>query len=103
MLIVVTKVTSQPQETIEVEIAEVKEEETIDEPEPEPEIEPPPEPPDEYVEVQVDTPSVSVSEMVSPAPPTTEPLSVKPAPQDSVAIIKSPVTMKSMTGSRTPR
>ncbi len=102
VLIVVTKVTSQPQETIEVEIAEVKEEETIDEPEPEPEIEPPPEPPDEYVEVQVDTPSVSVSEMVSPAPPTTEPLSVKPAPQDSVAIIKSPVTMRSMTGSRTP-
>ena len=102
VLIVVTKVTSQPEETIEVEIAEVKEEETIEEQQEEPEIEPPPEPPDEYVDVQVDTPSVSVSEMVSPAPPTTEPLSVKPAPQDSVAIIKSPVTMKSMTGSRTP-
>ena len=102
VLIVVTQVTSQPQETIEVEIAEVKEEETIEEQQEEPEIEPPPEPPDEYVDVQVDTPSVSVSEMVSPAPPTTEPLSVKPAPQDAVAIIKSPVTMRRMAGSRTP-
>ena len=101
VLIVVTQVTSQPQETIEVEIAEVKEPETIDEPEPEPEPEPPPEPPDDYVDVQVDTPSVTVSEMNAPTP-TTEPLSVKPAPQDSVAIIKSPVKMSNIVGSRSP-
>ena len=101
VLIVVTQVTSQPQETIEVEIAETKEEEQLEEEQPEEEPEPPPEPPDEYVDVQVDTPSVTVSEMNAPTP-TSEPLSVKPAPQDSVAIIKSPVTMRSMTGSRTP-
>ena len=101
VLIVVTKVTSQPQETIEVEIAETKEEEQLEEEQPEEEPEPPPEPPDEYVDVQVDTPSVTVSEMNAPTP-TSEPLSVKPAPQDSVAIIKSPVTMRSMTGSRSP-
>lgn len=101
VLIVVTKVTSQPQETIEVEIAETKEEEPLEEEQPEEEPEPPPEPPDEYVDVQVDTPSVTVSEMNAPTP-TSEPLSVKPAPQDSVAIIKSPVTMRSMTGSRSP-
>ena len=101
VLIVVTQVTSQPQETIEVEIAETKEEEQLEEEQPEEEPEPPPEPPDEYVDVQVDTPSVTVSEMNAPTP-TSEPLSVKPAPQDSVAIIKSPVTMGSMTGSRSP-
>ena len=101
VLIVVTKVTSQPQETIEVEIAETKEEEQIEEDQPEEEPEPPPEPPDEYVDVQVDTPSVTVSEMNAPTP-TTEPLSVKPAPQDSVAIIKSPVTMSNIVGSRSP-
>ncbi len=101
VLIVVTQVTSQPQETIEVEIAETKEEEQLEEEQPEEEPEPPPEPPDEYVDVQVDTPSVTVSEMNAPTP-TSEPLSVKPAPQDSVAIIKSPVTMRSMTGSRSP-
>ena len=101
VLIVVTQVTSQPQETIEVEIAETKEEEKIEEDQPEEEPEPPPEPPDEYVDVQVDTPSVTVSEMNAPTP-TTEPLSVKPAPQDSVAIIKSPVTMSRIVGSRSP-
>ena len=77
VLIVVTQVTSQPQETIEVEIADVKDPEPEPEPDPEPEPEPPPEPPDEYVDVQVDTPSVTVSEMNAPTP-TTEPLSVKP-------------------------
>ena len=101
VLIVVTQVTSQSQGTIEVEIAETKEEEQLEEEQPEEEPEPPPEPPDEYVDVQVDTPSVTVSEMNAPTP-TSEPLSVKPAPQDSVAIIKSPVTMRSMTGSRSP-
>ncbi len=101
VLIVVTEVTSQPQETIEVEIAETKEEEQIEEEQPEEEPEPPPEPPDEYVDVQVDTPSVTVSEMNAPTP-TSEPLSVKPAPQDSVAIIKSPVTISTIRGSRSP-
>ena len=101
VLIVVTEVTSQPQETIEVEIAETKEEEQIEEEQPEEEPEPPPEPPDEYVDVQVDTPSVTVSEMNAPTPPS-EPLSVKPAPQDSVAIIKSPVTISTIRGSRSP-
>ena len=43
VLIVVTKVTSQPEETIEVEIADVKDPEPEPEPEPEQEPEPPPE------------------------------------------------------------
>ena len=36
-----------------------------------------------------------------PSPPSTQ-VSVKPAPQDTVAFVDSPVKMKSMTGSRTP-
>ena len=102
VIAVVTFVTGGPKETITVDIASAVEEEAPLEEEQEQEIEEPP-PPDETVDIQVDTPVVGpVSDMVSPAPPTNEPLSVKPATEDSVAIIKSPVTMRSMTGSRSP-
>ena len=102
-LIVITAVQGQQKDSVTVEIASaVEDPEELKDEEPEPEIEPP-EPPEETPDIQVDTPVVGpVSDMVSNAPPTNEPLSVKPAQQESVAIIKSPVTMRSMAGSRNP-
>lgn len=101
-LIVITAVTGQKKDVIVVDIASAVEEEAELQEEQEQEIEEPP-PPDETVDIQVDTPVVGpVTDMVSPTPPTNEPVSVKPATQDSVALIKSPVTMKSMAGSRNP-
>lgn len=103
ILIVITAIQGRTKEVIQVDIARPVEEEQELEEEQEQEIEEPP-PPDETVDVQVDTPIVGpVSDIVTPnTPPTTEPVSVKPATQDSVALIKSPVTMKSMAGSRSP-
>ena len=101
-LIVITAITGQQKVTIQVDIAKIQEEETELEEEQE-EIEEPP-PPDEQVEVQVDTPIVCpVNDVVTPtATPVNEPVSVKPAAEESVALIKSPVKMNSMTGSRIP-
>ena len=102
VLIVITAIQGQSKQTILVDIAHVQEEEAELEEQQEQEevVETPP---DETVDVTVDTPSVTVSDMVTPnATPQNEPVSVKPATQDSVALIKSPVTMRSMTGSRTP-
>jgi hypothetical protein len=100
-LIVITAVTSQPKKTIEIEVARVQEEEQKLEDEVEPEVEPE-KPPEEQVDVQVDTPTMNNIDVSTPQPVQNEPVSVKPATQDSVAIIKSPVTMRSMTGSRSP-
>ncbi len=104
VLVVVTAVTGQVQETITVDIASAIEEEAPleEEQDIEEDVEPPP--PDEYVDIQVDTPVVGpVSSMVAPtAAAPAGPVSVKPATQDSVALIKSPVQMRSMTGSRSP-
>lgn len=102
-LIVVTAITGQTKQTIQIDIAKAIEEEAPLEEDPPPE-EVEPEPVEETVEVVVDTPVVGpVTDVVVPqATPVNEPVSVKPATQDSVAIIKSPVTMRSMTGSRTP-
>ena len=103
VLCVVTMISGQKKESIVVDIAqiedepeELKEEEEI----PPDDIEPPPM---EDVEITVDTPNPNPVATVTPvpSPPSTQ-VSVKPAPMDSVAIVKSPVTMKSMTGSRTP-
>jgi hypothetical protein len=102
-LIVITAITGQTKETIQIDIAKAVEDEApLEDETPPEEIEP--EPVDETVEVVVDTPVVGpVTDVVVPqATPVNEPVSVKPATQDSVAIIKSPVTMRSMTGSRTP-
>lgn len=102
VLIVITAVTGQTKETITVDIASAVEDDAPLEDEQEQEIEEVT-PPEETVEIQVDTPVVGpVTDSVAPAPPTNEPVSVKPATQDSVALIKSPVTMRSMTGSRSP-
>ena len=101
-LIVITAVQSQRQTVIDVNLSQPVEDPAPLEDEPEPEVEPP-DPPEEMPDIQVDTPVVGPqTEMISNAPPSNEPVSVKPAPQDAVAIIKSPVTMKSMSGSRTP-
>ena len=103
ILVVVTAVTGQNRDAIQVEIARVQDEEQALEEQQEPEEIEEQTPPEEVVDVQVDTPNVSQVDVVTPAAtPTSEPVSVKPASQDSVALIKSPVTMRSMTGSRTP-
>ena len=103
-LIVITAVQGQKKNVIEVHVAEVQEEEAaleeqMDE-EPPDDIEPPPM---EDVEIMVDTPTPGPVSEITPvaAPPSTQ-VSVKPATQDTVAFVDSPVKMKSMTGSRTP-
>ena len=104
VLIVVTAVTGQNKQTIQVDIASAQDDDTelVDEPEPEEEIEEQT-PPEEPLDITVDMPNVNVNDVVTPqATPQNEPVTVKPAAQDTVALIKSPVTMKSMTGSRTP-
>ena len=102
VLCVVTMISSQKKTVINVDIAQIEDQEEIKE-----EDDPPPDdiepPPIEEVEITVDTPNPNpISEIApAPTPPSTQ-VSVKSAPMDSVAIIKSPVTMKSMTGSRNP-
>ena len=103
VLCVVTMISGQRKDSIVVDIApiedepeELKEEDEI----PPDDIEPPPM---EEVEIMVDTPNPGPVSTVTPVPsPPSAQVSVKPAPMDSVAIVKSPVTMRSMTGSRTP-
>ena len=103
VLIVVTAITGQNKQTIQVDIARAQEDEAeLQEEQEEQEVEEQT-PPEETVDVQVDTPTVSTVDVVTPtATPQNEPVTVKPAAQDSVALIKSPITMRSMTGSRTP-
>ena len=103
ILIVITAIQGQTKQTIQVDIARAQDEEAELEEEEEQQEEVVETPPDEQVDVTVDTPNVAVADVVTPsATPQNEPVSVKPAAQDSVALIKSPVTMRSMTGSRTP-
>ena len=102
VLIVVTAVTGQNRETIQVDIARAQDEEEELKEEQEPEEIEEQTPPEEVVDVQVDTPSVSQVDVTPPAPVQNEPVSVKPATQDAVLLIKSPVTMRAMASSRTP-
>ena len=103
ILCVVTMISGQKKDTITVDIAQIEEEaEELKEEEeiPPDDIEPPPM---EDVEITVDTPTPGPVSTVTPvATPPAQQVSVKPATMDSVAFVKSPVTMKSMTGSRTP-
>lgn len=102
VLVVVTAVNSEKDDVLQILIADKVEDPDLEPDEPDPEIEPP-EPPDEVPEIVVDNPVIGPpSEMISDAPPTTEPLSVKPAPQDTVMKIKSPVSMAGIASSRTP-
>lgn len=105
-LIVFTMVSENKAKDLEITIAPVEKDEIVQEetPEEEPPDEPPPEPPPmEDVEIMVDNPTPGPVSQMTPvaAPPATQ-VSVKPATQDTVAIINSPVKMKSMVGSRTP-
>ena len=103
VLIVITAITGQTKQTIQVDIARAQEDEAELEEEQEQEEVEEQTPPEETVDVQVDTPNVNVTDVSTPnQTPQNEPVTVKPATQDSVALIKSPVTMRSMTGSRTP-
>lgn len=102
VLIVITAVTGQNKETIQVDIARAQEDEAdLQEEQEEQEVEQDT-PPEEMVDVTVDTPNLQLDVATPQATPQNEPVSVKPATQDSVALIKSPITMKSMTGSRNP-
>ena len=105
-LIVFTMVSENKAKALEITVAQVEKDEVVQEetPEEEPPDEPPPEPPPmEDVEIMVDNPTPGPVSQMTPvaAPPATQ-VSVKPATQDTVAIINSPVKMKSMVGSRTP-
>ena len=101
VLIVVTAVTGQNRETITVDIANTSEEDVLEDQQ-EPEDVEEQTPPEEVVDVQVDMPNISEVDVSTPTPAQNEPVSVKPATQDSVALIKSPITMRAMAGSRTP-
>ena len=102
ILIVVTAVTGQNKQVIQADIASMQDEEETLQDEPEPEEVEEQTPPEEPLDITVDTPNVNIADTTPQATPVNEPVTVKPAAQDSVALIKSPVTMKSMTGSRTP-
>ena len=104
VMIVLTAMSSFKEDTIEVTIAEAQEDQDVveqqDEPEPPDDIEPPPM---EDVEIVVDTPMPGPVSNLTPTPsPPSQQVSVKPATQDTVAFVDSPVKMKSMVGSRTP-
>lgn len=103
-LIVITAVTDRDREVITLDIAKVQEEdsplEEVQDLEPEP---PPEQPPDEAVDVVVDTPVVGpIADVQTPVVASAEPVSVKPAQEDSVAIIKSPVSFSGIKGARDP-
>ena len=102
VLIVVTAVQGPKDEERSFEVATPDEEE--DKPEDEPEK--PPEPqeiPDDIPPIEVDIPITGpVSDVVSPAPVSDQPVSMKPAERDTVSLVKSPVMMRSMSSSRTP-
>ncbi len=70
---------------------------------PEPEPPPPPDPEPVQVDVEIDvTDPGPVSEITPVQSPPSKQVSTKPAPVNSVANVISPVTMKSMLGSRNP-
>ena len=103
VLCVVTAVSSRSTELPPVHIADpiVDEPPIEDPPVPEPEEIPLP---DEPIEFTVDTPDPAPFTPLPPSPIQTRStdISVKPAPMDAVMNIKSPVTFKSINGSRTP-
>ncbi|MFW5871026.1 MAG: prenyltransferase/squalene oxidase repeat-containing protein [Verrucomicrobiota bacterium] len=95
-LIVLAAVAPRPDPEVEVRIIEPEEPpelEEIEEP-----LEEPPEPP-EPVEMEIPDVQVTVDNPV-PSPPSD--FSPQPAPMDAVAIVKSPIIMKGMFGSRNP-
>ena len=102
VLIIVTAISGQAKEIIKVDIPPEEEQEPeLKEEEPPPDdIEPPPM---EEVDIQVDTPNPAPPSELTPMPsPPSDKVSVKPAEMESVSIVKSPVKMRSIAGSRNP-
>ena len=101
VLIVVTAVSGQVREEIDIKILPPDDEKTDiveipDDPQPDPE----PKPMDE-VEIVIDAPAVPMIDVVTPVEQQAEVASVKPAKIDAVALLQSPVQMKSVMGART--
>jgi len=104
VLCVVTAVSSQTRTSLPIDIPPI-EDDPID-------LTPPDEPdtpedvptPETEVEITVDTPDPAPFTPLPPSPIQTRStdISVKPAPMDAVMNIKSPVTMKKITGGRDP-
>ena len=87
----------------EVVVTKIQEPDKVDDPPPE---DPPPPPPDPEpitpdIDIEVTTPG-PVSEMTPVPSPPSKQVSTKPAPENSVAQVISPVKLKSMLGSRNP-
>lgn len=105
ILMVVTAVQSQRREIIPIDIPRPVEDDPPPEQKPEDDPPEPPEPIEQQVDFQIDTPATTFNEteFVNSEPViTSEPVSMKPADRDAVSIIKCPVTMPSISGSRTP-
>ena len=101
VLCVVTMVSGQRKPEIVVDIAPIEDPpKPLDQEDPPtpPDVEPP-----KDVEVEVDTPNPAPISNVTPvpSPPSTQ-VSVKPAQVEAVMNVKSPVTMRSLSASRTP-
>jgi len=100
VLCVVTDITGIVKSKIEVEIQNTIEDETLEEEAPETELDTPPD--DTEIEMEIDTPSdmpTQVTEVIAPslsAAPTDQAL--KAPDPNSVSLVKSPVTMKSIYG-----
>ena len=103
VLCVVTAVSSRARTSLPIDIPPI-EDDPVD-------LTPPDEPdtpedivPPEEIEITVDAPTAEPISNLPPAPIQTRStdISVKPAPMDAVMNIKSPVTFKSINGSRTP-
>jgi hypothetical protein len=100
VLVVVTAMTGTSKDAFEVTIAEAVEDTNIDE---QVEEEPPDDietPPMDDVDIPIDVPTPTPTPNATPQADPAEQVSVKPAEQDSVAFVDSPVKMKSMVGSR---
>ena len=104
ILMVVTAVQSQRPVIIPIDIPRPLDDDPPIQEKPE---DPPPEPPEPVepqVDIQIDTPATAFNEtqFVNPEPVmSAEPVTTKPAAVDAVSIIKSPVNMPSILGSRT--
>ncbi|MBR7179998.1 MAG: terpene cyclase/mutase family protein [Kiritimatiellae bacterium] len=101
VLIVVTAISGETKKRENLTIAQV-EPQQIDVQEEEQDPPDDPEVPEE-VEIEVDVPNPGPVTEVTPVPsPPSQQVSVKPAPENTVAITDSPVMIKTMSSSRTP-
>ena len=102
ILIVVTKMKPPAVQKIVSTQLEEKQEEPQEEEKKEEEP-PPPDPEDTPVEFEMENPMPGPpTDMTTPTPAPNQPVSVSPAPVESVHNVVSPVKMRSMVGSRTP-